>query len=291
MKGKKQFIIYAVVVIFIILLIFSMVVYAKNQNQEATLEEKVTTEINYLSSRLIGILNQFNGFSFMGFDIESREQQAQEKTSKENQSDTQDTKNGDKQTTLSANNSSENNQNQILLFGGDYPTNWDTIEYQVEELYHTWNAVVIDLHALNVHSDSILKFSDILNEATIQIKKKNKRDSMEQLANLYTLLPEYANGYQSDGQWHQLLQVKSNVMSAYCFASNDVWEEAKPKIQETINLLTQKLNSVSTNNNQNQSILNKVYILAHELDNAINQKDKEIFFIQYCSMIEKMELL
>lgn len=290
MEGKKQIIIYIISIAFVIILISSIVVYANSQNDEVTLEEKVSIEIDYLSSKLIGTLNQFNGFSFIGYDIQSKEEQDQTTTSK--QADTNAQKNSEitDESNASANNSSDNNKNQILAFKGNYPTNWNTIEYQIEEIYHTWNTVVIDLHALNVNSDIILKFSDILNQATEQIKKKDKKEAMLQLTNLYALLPEYAKSYQSDPQWANLLQIKSNIIASYSFASNEQWNEAKTKVQEATKLFTERLNSVS-NQNQNQATSNKVYILIHELDNAINLKDKEIFFIQYSSMIEKIELL
>lgn len=290
MEGKKQIIIYIISIAFVIILISSIVVYANSQNDEVTLEEKVSIEIDYLSSKLIGTLNQFNGFSFIGYDIQSKEEQNQTATSK--QTDTNAQKNSEitDESNASANNSSDNNKNQILAFKGNYPTNWNTIEYQIEEIYHTWNTVVIDLHALNVNSDIILKFSDILNQATEQIKKKDKKEAMLQLTNLYALLPEYAKSYQSDPQWANLLQIKSNIIASYSFASNEQWNEAKTKVQEATKLFTERLNSVS-NQNQNQATSNKVYILIHELDNAINLKDKEIFFIQYSSMIEKIELL
>ena len=320
MEGKKQFIIYILVFSFVILLISSIVVFAKSQKQEATLEEKVTSEINYLSSKFIGTLNQFNGFSFIGYDIRSKKEQNQTSSSKNNQSgsangneqakgetnnnsetnsETENKSNNSEtvknhsseQTNESSNYSLDSNQNQILSFKGKYSTNWDTIEYQIEEIYHTWNTVVVDLHALNVNSDSILKFSNILNQATEQTKKKNKKEAMNQLAMLYQLLPEYARGYQSDQQWSSLLQMKSDIITAYCFVSNDQWNDAKPKVQEAITLFTERINSVSNLQKQNQSIANKVYILTHELENAINQKDKEIFFIQYSAIIEKMELL
>lgn len=290
MEGKKQIIIYVIAIAFIIILIFSIVVYANSQSDEVTLEEKVSTEIDYLSSKLIGILNQFNGFSFIGYDIQSKEEQEQTATSKQSNTDAQKNSEITDESNASANNGSDNNKNQILAFKGNYPTNWNAIEYQIEEIYHTWNTVVIDLHALNVNSDIILKFSDILNQATEQIKKKDKREAMLQLTNLYALLPEYAKSYQSDPQWANLLQIKSNIIASYSFASNEQWNEAKTKVQEATRLFTERLNSVS-NQNQNQATSNKVYILIHELDNAINLKDKEIFFIQYSSMIEKIELL
>lgn len=290
MEGKKQIIIYVIAIAFIIILIFSIVVYANSQSDEVTLEEKVSTEIDYLSSKLIGILNQFNGFSFIGYDIQSKEEQEQTATSKQSKTDAQKNSEITDESNASANNGSDNNKNQILAFKGNYPTNWNAIEYQIEEIYHTWNTVVIDLHALNVNSDIILKFSDILNQATEQIKKKDKREAMLQLTNLYALLPEYAKSYQSDPQWANLLQIKSNIIASYSFASNEQWNEAKTKVQEATRLFTERLNSVS-NQNQNQATSNKVYILIHELDNAINLKDKEIFFIQYSSMIEKIELL
>lgn len=296
MNGKKQFIILTVVIVFIIVLISSMVVYSQNQNQEPSLEEKVTTEIDYVSAKLIGMLNQFNGFSFIGYDMQPNKEQTQTSSSKNSEDDSKESKKNESDNQASeeavnesVNNRSDSNKNQILLLEGNYHANWNAINSEIEELYHTWNSIVVDLHALNVNRDSILKFSNYLNQATIHLKKKNKPEAMEQLTNLYALLPEYSNGYQSDSSWREALQTKANILASYAYVSNNEWEKAEVKMQEVIGELTQSFNSVhQPQNNQNR---NKIYILAHELQNAIQQKDKEIFFIQYCSIMEKMETL
>ena len=285
MEGRKKIIVYTIAIAFIILIISSLVVFATSNNKEVSLEEKVTTEIEYLSSKLIGILNQFNGFSFIGYDVSSRAEDPQTETGQE-ENQNEDTDEGN----LTVNSNSDSNKNQILNFNGKYKTNWETIAYQVEEIYQTWNTVVIDLHTLNVNSDSIFKFSNMLNQATKQIKDKNRKEAMLRISELYELLPEYAKSYKSDSNWNNLLEIKSNVVKSYSYVSNEQWNEAKTEINNATRLFTERLNSVNSKS-ENQTDSNKVYILIHELSNAIDLKDKEIFFINYSNAIEKLDII
>ena len=114
---------------------------------------------------------------------------------------------------------------------------------------------------------------------------------MIEVGKLHGLLPEYMNGYNSDEREKQILTVETEAVSAYINVTNEKWEEAYNDINLAEQNFANIINSVSTQNNQNQAVMNQCYILINELKNAVNLKDKDIFYIQYQNLITKMEIL
>lgn len=124
---------------------------------------------------------------------------------------------------------------------------WEEIQKQTEGLYQTWNTVSIDLTSLNIDGNLVLKFSDYLNESMQNIEKQDKERTMEAIANLYNLLPQYSKSYNSDSRESDILQIKSNVVTAYAKALNNKWAEARNYLTEANKLISNLLNSVNQN--------------------------------------------
>lgn len=259
---KKSIVAIIISFIIILLILSSIVVFASNGNQDVTLEDKVTQEIYYLDNYLISILENFN----VKNDISAAKDNKQ-------------------------NNQQNNTQNnQISNDNGKYMTKWEDIEVQIQELYQIWNTVSIDLHSINIEGASILAFSDYLNSSMQNIKKKDKTKSMDAVNKLYQLLPMYSESYKPNSKETNLLKIKSNIVNAYCTASDEKWQEAQTQLAQAIKQFTNLLNSVTPNFN-NQTIVNQCYILTNELSKAAKLKDKDIFFIEYQNLIKKMEAI
>lgn len=240
---KKNIIILILFIIFILLLIGSIIVYAENEKDKPTLQEKATQEIQYVNQSLISILESFN-------------------------------------------------DNSILGGSGKYEPDWDKIQSQIEQLYQTWNTVTIDLHALNIEGSSILAFSDSLNDATQNIKKKEKAKAMEQIATMHQLLTQYKKQYDGQSYTTLMLGIQNQIITAYVNVTNDKWNEANESLAQAENDFSTMLNTVSNQNQgKNQTVVNQCYILVNELKKASELKDKEIFFIQYQNLMTKMDLL
>lgn len=310
---KKSLIIIIPTIVIIILILSSLFVYANtsNQNKTPSLEEKVSQEIKYLNSYLIAILGNFNGLTIENsvFQLNPEETELEKSENKSSTIETKDEKGGDSSGNVSENedNKSENqsgennNNNQsgasdktqsgILNHNGKYETKWSEIKKQVEEIYTTWNAIALDLHALKIDGKSILAFSNTLNTVTQNVKKEDKQKSMEELGNLSQLLAQYMNSYSSDSSQKDILNVEVQTVLAYINATNEKWDEASKNASSAEQALAGIINSVETKNDQKQGIINQCYILVNELKNAVNIKDKDIFYIQYQNLITKMEIL
>lgn len=308
---KKNVIIIFVSIIVVILVLFSLVVFASNGNQELTLEEKATQEIKYIDNYLVSMLGDFNGLhigSFLKEDNSSEWQfdslQDSQKSNSNNQSSNSENNSAGNSEKSSKNEeesqskdhlinnkpNSKDTQNGVLVNEGKYDTQWDTIQTQIENLYQSWNTISIDLNTLNVDGKSILAFNDYLNSSTQSIKKKDKKAAMEEIAKLYQLLPKYSEDYKPNSKETNVLEIKNAVVTAYVYVSNEDWTSAKKQLSGAITQFTNLLNSVGQNF-QNQTLVNQCYILVNELNKAIGLQDREIFFIQYQNLMGKMDII
>lgn len=299
---KKSIFILIITAIIVLLVLSSLVVFAGNEKQEPKLQDKVSQEINYLNKYLVSLLGSFNGLNISENKSNSnRSESSKENDQSQNNSqgneqnsqnaNTGNNQNSNEQSSQGGNNQTSNNsQSGILVNQGKYETDWNTIQSQIEGLYQTWNTVSIDLHSLGIESNSILAFSDLLNNSTQNIKKKDKAKSMESVLNLYQLLPQYSQGYKPDSKETNLLKVQSNIVTAYVNVSNEKWQDAQAQLSEANKQFTNLLNSVNQNF-QNQATANQCYVLINELNKAARLKDKDIFYIEYQNLMKKMEAI
>ena len=310
---KKNIIILILTFVIIVCLIGSFIVYAKNEEGKPTLQTKVTEEINYLENYLISILGDFNSLSIQENTIQLKsdktageEQQTETKQSTNSQqegiiSPTEETQTSSNQNTNSSQGNSADNKvnqneqsssaNSVLAKDGKYPTNWNKIELQIEHLYQTWNTITIDLHALNIEGNSILSFSNSLNSATQNIKKKQKTAAMNDVTKLYGLLLNYKKQYDPDSEDTKLMTIQNYMIQAYTNVTNTKWQEASKQLTQAESDFANLLNTVTSGQEQNQVVKNQCYILLNELKSAVALQDKDIFYIQFQNLIPKMALL
>lgn len=309
---KKNIIILILTFAIIACLIGSFIVYTKNEAGKPTLQTKVTEEINYLENYLISILGDFNSLSIHENTIQLKsdksageEQQTKNKQNTNTQqegtiSPTEETQSSSNKDGSPQGNSVDNTENQneqfssdnsILAKNGKYSTNWGKIQLQIEHLYQTWNTVAIDLHALNIEGNSILSFSNFLNSATKNIKKKEKESAMNDITKLHSLLLKYKKQYDPDSEKTKLMIIQNYVIQAYTNITNTKWQEASNQLAQAENNFANLLNTVTSEQDQNQVVKNQCYILLNELKSAVNLQDRDIFYIQFQNLIPKMELL
>lgn len=274
---KKNTIILIIAILLICIIIFSAIVYASSNKQDATIEEKVSQEIKYLNGYIVSLLGQYNGLNIgnSDFHTSNEENSKDDKQSSEEESNT---------------NSLTGQNNTILITDQKYNPKWKKIKIQLEELYRTWNTINLDLYAVNIDSSAVLSFTDVLNSATQNAQKEDKQKSMEQVNNLYQLLPQYMRNYLPDEQKTQLLEIEAKVVSSYVNVTNENWGEAENLLSQAEEQFASLINTIMKEQS-NQSTMNQAYILVNELRRAVSIQNKDIFFIQYQNFIEKMEML
>lgn len=294
---KKSIIVLIITIIAIIIILSSIVVAKTKRNEEATLEEKVAQELNYLNKYCISLLTDLNGIIIENDIIKEDNLQTQFGDNTNNGAETsksimnnnqQDTKSNNSNSSKDVTNNKEGTS--ILAKDGKYTPDWDNIQLQIERLYQMWNLISLDLHSMNIDSNLVLSFSDVLNNVTQNVKKKDKASTIDEIVKLYNLIIEYTKKCKPSSQETTISTIEYNIISAYASVTNDKWEQAEAQVTEAQNLFANLLNTVNNNYNQ-QSNMNRSYILTNELKKAIKLKDKEIFYLQYKTLITQFYLL
>lgn len=288
---------YIVSIIILFLLILSSIggyfVYSNyktnNSNSTETLKEKCYSEIEYLNSNIIEMMNKLNNISYTKYDIIKEEIKIDNKETEQNSSGS--TKQGSEDS--SNENANKNNitgvsvvENNIL--GDNKEIDWNNITGVAEDIYSSWTTILIDLTTLNVNKDNLLKFNDTLDKAIKSMDDKDKNKSLIHLADLYNLLPQYLNDFWQNDEDINIYNIKSNILYAYSYVDTNNWNEVIKHIEDSKNDFSKLLNN-SVNNVNNIDVVNKSYILVNELAENAKNKFKLIFYVNYSNLIEELE--
>jgi len=281
-----------IILILILVILISFMIYSNansDKNREEDLKEKVKEEVSYLDSNLILLLNALNNISYENYKVEtttldesdstqSSESQGGNGESGE-QNNTTSSSESLKQSRIVASNILNNDRNAI---------NWNELKQTIEVVYSSWAVIELDLHALNVNSEDILSFSDDLKEAVIQIKKEDKQNSLIVLANCYLTLVRIVEGFEENYVQKQVLYTKANIISAYSIVEAERWDDCSNYLKEAENRFSSVVNDVSINENK-QSEVSKVYVLVKEMQESLEMKDVDLFYINYKNTMQTIE--
>lgn len=276
-----------------------------------TSKEKVNTEIAYLDTKLIAMLNKANGISLENYIVKAEqinEQSSNGGTSNQSSSssksgggsDSSGEQGGENNNTGSgsqnSNNSNSNKNsvqykmegNEILL--QDRKTDWDGLKADIEKLYSDWSEIELDLYKVNANNQDILSFSTDLDAATQAIKNEDKVKTLSNLAKLYAYIPKYSKASSNDTRTNNLYSTKASVLNAYALIEQDDFAKVEQEMKNAEQSFLPIINDMNSNTN-NQTNINKAYILIKELQNFNNNKDKEVFYIKYKNLIQELNII
>lgn len=292
-------------VIFIILILSLTGCSQNNDNQ--VLEEKISTELSYLDTKLVEMLNKVNGISFENYIVKAEEISTESKSS-EGSSNSQgesssssgedsDSSGGETSSSQGGSSSGDSDQasknnikysmegNEILL--QDRTPDWNTVKSEIEKLYNSWSTIVLDLYKVNVNNQDILSFNTDLDIATQSIKNEDKLASLSNLAKMYSYIPKYANSASKDAKINALYATKSNILNAYALIEQNNFNQFKTELVNAEQSFMPIINNISSTDN-NQASINKAYILIKELQNINQNTDKDIFYIKYKNLMQEL---
>lgn len=292
----------------IILLILTIILTGCGKKEdEETLKQKIASEIKYLDTQLINMLNQANGLSFENYIVEAQEVKKDDVKSSTKESDlstkqgndsSQGGSSGGSQGEGKSNQSSSENQNkniqykmvgnEILLQSRD--TDWQVLKANIEKLYSTWSTVVLDLYKINVNSQNILGFNTDLDIATQAIKNENKQETLKSIAKLYSYMPIYSTELAKEDQINNVYNTKMNILNACVQIEQGNSIEVKNQLTNAEQSFLPIINNMNSNE-KNEVNINKSYILIKDLQNSSNNTDKDVFYIKYKNLIEQLNIL
>lgn len=305
---RKYFIFFISMIIFLAVIFTCLIVFSSNTNKENETTQKAEEELNYLETKILGMLNSLNNIPFSNSVLLEQNSIKGQSNSANTQSSSSGSQSsgGEKGSSSEgssgssssggSSSSSENSQgkdytkysvaNENILIQTNQEIDWDYLKNTVEVLYGSWPTIMIDLHSLNIKNEDILTFSNQLDTLVINIQTEDKRTTLNSLAILYELLPIYKSQFLNDSNNINVSYTKSYIANSYVVLEDQNWTEMQNQITKAQEYFGLVINSVDEN--KHQSDINKSYVLLNEMSNAINLKDKNLFFLKYKNLMETL---
>ena len=178
-----------------------------------------------------------------------------------------------------------NNVQQI----DDFYINWSELEKNTQILTNYWNSVILDFNYLDIDKNYLTSFGKNLDTLYISIKNKEKDNTLNNIIALYDFLIIYSetlNNYYNN----IILNIKYNLLIAYSIVEKNNWTLTNEYIIKASEDMANMLNSIG-NNKYNQYNINQAYIAIKELENIINEKNIDLFYLKYNIANKKIEQL
>ena len=165
---------------------------------------------------------------------------------------------------------------------------WQELQINTEKLYNYWNSTILDLNTLSLDKNYLTDFGKILDKLTISIKNKDKQGTLTNLVQLYKKLTIYAESLDYDVNYTNILYAKYNLLVAYSIVEKGNWTLTYENIVKSTIYLSNVLNSME-NNKYNQYNINQAYVAVKEMENLINIKSLDVFYIKYNIAMQKLQ--
>lgn len=291
--------------IFIMLILLLTLTGCGKKDEDKTLKQKIASEIKYLDTELVNMLNRTNGLSFENYIVEAEEVKEEDVKSSGKESDLSTGQGGssqkgsdetqtDGETSQDSTQSSSKSMqykmvgNEILLQSKD--TDWQALKANIEKMYSAWSTITLDLYKLNVSNQSILGFNTDLDSATRAIKDENKQDTLNAIVKMYSYIPTYSTETSKEDQINNVYSTKMNILNACVKIEQGNFNEAKKELANAEQSFLPIINNMNSRQN-NEVNINKAYILIKDLQNSIDNIDKDVFYIKYKNLIEQLNIL
>ena len=164
---------------------------------------------------------------------------------------------------------------------------WKELQKQNVILYNYWNSVILDLNYLDIDKKNLRDFSQSLDKLNVSIKDNNKKMTFQNLLDLYNKLIIYSKTF-NNKTYSLLLDTKYNLLLSYSIVEEGNWTLIYEYILKSSENMSNMVKEAD-NSQYNQYNINQTYISVKELENLINIKDINIFYMKYKIAMNNIE--
>lgn len=144
-------------------------------NEKNNLNKKIKTEIFYLDTELVSLINELNNINYQKYKVEIQEVENIEKDSDESKSEGESNKeSGEKKNTKESKEVTEISLQPDNILGKEESVNWKEIKGKIENLYTAWTTISLDLKEIGVANDNLTKFATNMDLAAVAVKNEDK---------------------------------------------------------------------------------------------------------------------
>ena len=159
--------------------------------------------------------------------------------------------------------------------------NWLSIQNDFENISNNSSIIILDLSSYNISHDKILEYENRVNSVNLSIQEENQMLFIENLKNLYNLIPNYLKDIYSENHYLFLSKLyKSYLLESLYSCLNDDFENGLNYIEEAQKIYD-KLISNTEYLNENSYKANRVFIAIQEMKICIQNSQKENTILKY----------
>lgn len=287
----------AIIAIILVIICGGIIAYSfissNKANKSEDIYSKLDSEIAYLEAHLESTINSLNNYNteYLLTNKEVNNNQKGTNTSNtqeegaENSKSSSNTKSGEqlKENTNSNIAISTINTKAIMQIDRNN-VDWTYIQKEVEKISNAWTIITMDLTSVGTPKNDILLFNDNVANAFKYVKNKDKQNSLISIANLYSLLCKYKDSYSSNKKEKQMLYIKSDIISSYALLDANNWNTISTSLADADTRLSGLINSP-----ENNTDLQKTYVLLKEFIKAANSKDIDLCYMKYFYLIKEFK--
>lgn len=268
-----------------------------SKNNENGLKEKLNSEIAYLDSELINMINLLNNISFDKYKVEAKEiddtsKGKEDKQSENNSGQEESEQNSSKEKENEKNN--EEKQEYFSMFanniiGDDKQINWNELKNKIETIYSSWPIISSDLNELNISNELLNQFEKNMDLVVISIKGEDKNSTIENLVELYKFLPDFQKQNEEETKY-KILECKYNLLLCYKYANLQDWD----RLNENVGNLKMSFSNINGGKDEfkeKEVNIRNCKMIINGMSDISVIKDNSVFFIKYKNLMEEFNIL
>lgn len=268
-----------------------------NKNSNEDNNEKIASELEYISSKIFDLSNKLNNISSENYELVPKEiELSSEKENSgssgekgESSSETsgeESSKKGEEAETVTS--TKMKTKNSLDTNNNDSEIDWQSIKTEIELINNIWSVINIDLAKEKVADNDIQEFNAKLNQTIISIKNEDKNTSLENISNLYSFIPTFMNYISINNSDRIVTSTKAELLKAYTAVSLKNWESVSTHVANAKNMFISILDENEEIKN-NEFKIDKVRTLIQNLESSVKLEDEQLFLVHYKILIEQID--
>ena len=233
-----------------------------NDLNEYNLGDKITEEIKYTESKLIGIVNNFATGNYI--------------------SKIENTEDLNKETNANISTEEEMNTSENIT-----RLNYENILKDTRKIEDVSNRLIVDLATENVENEEITKLSDGINNMISNLYSEDEKTFLVELNNVFSLLPNFEAKVSNNNDEIFERRLKYFSISSYIAFYVGDKELAKTQVAALENEFVEKQKDIEYIEKHKYN-LNKIYLLIEELKKAIDTDREELVREKYLLLIDEI---
>lgn len=266
-----------------------------NNSKPDISNDKVISEVKFLSSTIGKLLNNLNNITLDNYELISDKVTL----NKEDKSNRGESSQQTSSSQSEGEDSESNNKENITITDIQYKTmlstdmdqiDWDKINTEIELLNTSWSIIMLDLSSNNIVNTDLVEFSNLLNQATIALEKKDKISSIDNLKNLYSYIPKFLDNISEEKQLKNIEETKYYIYESYENATKENWNDTATSLENAEKNFLNVVNDTDYCRNKEHKI-NRCYLLIKDLQNAVKNNNIKLYCLKYKNLIQSINTL